>query len=42
MLFVIITKHQVFEGLAKDVVAGENQTRVAIKTLHNNESTAKR
>jgi len=33
---------EVFEGLAKDVVAGENQTRVAIKTLHNNESTAKR
>jgi len=33
---------EVFEGLAKDVVAGESQTRVAIKTLHNNENTATR
>uniref|UniRef100_H2YE96 Tyrosine-protein kinase receptor n=1 Tax=Ciona savignyi TaxID=51511 RepID=H2YE96_CIOSA len=33
---------KVFEGFAKQVVKGEKKTRVAVKTLHGNESVSKR
>ena len=33
---------QVYEGIAKDIVAGEDETRVAVKTLIGTDNPMKR